>query len=379
MESDEKRRLSHLIRLLGRAGLNKQKRKPTFMEVAGIERREVSVSKILAFLLDDTAEHGMGDLWVRSLMLAASESDATFDPISLQTAPSTTHTEVVTRNVDANLRIDVVVETPDFVLGVENKIGASLYNDLVAYAGQIHDMAGERTPFLLTLTLHDEADATARQEASCSKLGVALCNVTYPALFARVKEGIGQAMLTADQEWVGYVRDFMRTIENLGDPEMQFDKELFTFMSENGPEIALLKRKMEEVASSTKAQGQRLQSQLEDDEEIAAMHLGRAKVWSPDKYYLWCSTFFDLPLQGRGQRIHPEISNEISKMQVRCWVSSPSARAAVRKAFEEANLPIAEERESFIVYLNLPLETADEELINELKVMLRAILPIVGR
>jgi hypothetical protein len=73
----------------------------------------------------------------------------------------------------------------------------------------------------------------------------ALLHVTYDALFTHVREGIGDVILTADREWLGYIRDFMRTIENLGETRMPFDTELFAFMAENGPEIEFLKRKME--------------------------------------------------------------------------------------------------------------------------------------
>lgn len=377
LNHEAKRRLRRLLVKLQRANLDKPKRKATFMEVAGIERREVTISKILAFLLGSEEGHGLGDLWARSLMTAAAESDARFDPGTLQISPTSCSTEVVTANVSRNLRIDVVVESPDFVLGIENKIGASLYNDLEAYAGQVRDMAGDRVPLLLTLTLHDEIAATSEWAAACDSAGVALANVTYESLFAHVKEGIGDVMLSADQEWLGYMRDFMRTIENLGETSMQFDTELFAFMSENGPEIELLKRKMEEVASATKAQGVRLQAAIADDAEIAAMGLEKPKVWSPDKYYLWCSTYINVRLPGKRAWAHPEISNNVDKTQVRCWVSGPAAKAMVKEAMLAAGLPIAEEHESHLVYRNLPLEANDEELIAELKVLLRALLPLV--
>lgn len=349
------------------------------MEVAGIERREVTVSKILAFLLCSEEEHGLGDLWVRSLMVAAAESDGRFDPESMQVSPTSCSTEVVTANVRRNLRIDVVVESPDFVVGIENKIGASLYNDLEAYAGQVRDMAGDRVPLLLTLTLHDEAAATSEWAATCGEDGVALANVTYDSLFAHVKEDIGDAMLSADREWLGYTRDFMRTIENLGETKVQFDTELFAFMCENGPEIELLKRKMEEVASATKAQGVRLQAAIDEDAEIAAMGLEKPKVWSPDKYYLWCSTYINVRLPGKRAWAHPEISNNVDKTQVRCWVSGPAAKAMVKEAMEAAGLPIVEEHDTHLVYRNLPLEASDDELISELKILLKVLLPIVER
>lgn len=377
MDPDEMRRLRRLLLELQRANLDRPRRRRTFMEVAGVERREVTVSRVLAFLLDSGAEHGLGDLWLSSLLSAASFTDARFDPGALQTSPSSCSTEVVTENVDRDLRIDVVAETPDLVLGIENKIGASLYNDLEAYADQVKDMAGDRTPLLVTLTLHDETLATAQWSERCEALGVTLTNITYGVLFERVKEGMGDAMLSADREWLGYALDFMKTIENLGEARMQFDTELFAFMSENGPEIELLKRKMEEVASATKAQGARLQAAITEDPEIAAMGLAKPRVWSPDKYYLWCSTYIDVPLPGKRASVHAEISNNVDKTQVRCWVSGPAAKAAVKEAMAKAGLPVEEERDSHVVYRNLPLEASDEELISELKILLRALLPIV--
>lgn len=377
MEDAELRRMRHLLTLLRRAGLERPKRRKTFMEVAGIERREVTISKILAFLLGSEAEHGLSDLWLRSLLLAASDIDPRFSPDSLQTSPTSAITEVVTASADRNLRVDVVVETPELVLGIENKIDAGLYNDLEAYAMQVREMAGGRMPLLLTLTLHDEASSTTEWGARCEDHGVPLCNVTYDALLANVKAGMGEAILVADREWLGYARDFMRTIENLGETQMQFDRELFEFMCENAPEIELLRSKMEEVASATKSQGVRLQARLAEDEEIAAMRLPRPRVWSPDKYYLWCSTYFHLELSGRKVWVHPEIANTLACVQVRCWVSGPTARSEASKAMNDAGLAIAEEHDNHLVYRNLPLEASDDELVAELKVLIRALLPLV--
>ena len=376
MNLNEKRHLRKLLLKFQRANLNKPKRRTTFMEVAGVEHREVTISRVLAFFMESEAEHGLGDLWMRSLLAAAAETDERFSPEVFQTSPTRCSTEVVTANVKRDLRIDIVAETPEIVLGIENKLGASLYNDLAAYAGHLSDMAGNRVPFLLTLTLHDEKPATSEWVARCEECGVALCNVTYEALFTHVKEGIGDVLLTTDREWLGNMRDFMRTIENLGDAKMQFDTELFAFMVENGPEIELLKQKMEEVAKATKAQGVRLQLALADDPEIAGMGLEKPKVWSPDKYYLWCSTYFNLALPGKRAWAHPEISNNVDEMQVRCWVSGPAAKTLVRNAMVTAGLPIVEEHDSHLVYRNIPLETCDNELISELKALLRALLPV---
>ena len=379
MADDEYQRLRHLLTLLQRANLNRPKRKPTFMEVAGVSHREVTVSRILAFLLESEEGHGLGELWLRSLLLAAADADQRFDPEGWQLAPSSTQTEVVTANVRANLRIDVVAESPDIVIGIENKIGASLYNDLAAYAGQVRDMAGERVPLLVTLTLHDEAAATSEHAAECEGLGVALCNVTYATLFAHVKEGMGEALLSADAEWIGYMRDFMRTIENLEVPEMQFDTDLFSFMIENEPEVKMLARKITEVTKATKAQGQRLQAMMEEDEELRALGLPRPAVWQEDINYLHCPTFYHLKLPGRGLWVHVELCNNLKGILARYWVNKPSAKAIVKKAVLDAGISIEKEYDQDLQIHLYPLDTSEEELVEAIKPLVTAVLPIVER
>lgn len=377
MEREERKRLRRLLLSLQRANLNRPKRRKTFMEVAGVERREVTVSKILAFLLDSEAEHGLGDLWLRSLLSAAAAADGRFDPTALQVSPSSTLTEVVTANVNESLRIDVVASTPDLVLGIENKIGASLYNNLGAYAGQVLDMAGGRTPLLLTLTLRDETEATADWSAKCEALGVALCNVTYDALFARVKEGAGGAMLSADREWLGYMRDFMMTIENLGASTVDIDRELFDFIGENKPEVFLMRAKIKEISRITKAQCQRLCDMLVEDEEVQQMRLPKPRIWQPSDTSIDSFAYFDVPLYGRGQRIHPEIKNNITDMRIQCYVSNSSAKAAVVSRLREVGIQATDLDDFHVLVRSLPLETPEDFLVSELKDLLKALHPII--
>ncbi|MBQ6585703.1 MAG: PD-(D/E)XK nuclease family protein, partial [Coriobacteriales bacterium] len=337
MNEEEKQQLRDLLISLQLANLNKPRRKPTFMEVAGIECREISVSKILAFLLDTEAEHGMGDLWLQSLLLAASDVNPAFSPSSMQIAPSSSQTEVATDN---NLRIDVVVETPDLVLGIENKIDAGLYNDLGEYAGKVRDMAKHKTPLLLTLTLHDERSKTGKWASRCHGIGVELCNVTYSALFAYVKDGIGETMLAADHEWLSFVRDFMKSIENLEEPAMEMDRELFDFFGENLDTIKFMKSKMKEVSRATRTQADRLIVLLNDDDGFKSFGIGKPHIYQPSgDYNLSCGIYYDVPIAIKGPKgnphAHPEITNRVSDIEIACWVAK-GAKATVRAALTGA-------------------------------------------
>ena len=376
MEKQELERMRRMLTLLQRSSLGAPKRRRTFMEVAGIQKREITISRILAFLLDTESEHGMDELWLRSLLSAA--CDPELDCSGLQLAPTSCSTEAVTANVQQDLRIDVVVETPDVVVGIENKVDATLYNDLGVYAGHLSLIADSRSAVLLTLTLRDESDSTGKWTDTCNEQGVTLRNVTYAALFEKVRESFGSYMAGADMEWITFARDFMRTIENQGASDMQFDSELFDFVNDNLPEVLLLKEKLEEVTETTKDQGLRLQKLLLADEELIGMEIGKPAVYSPDKCYMYCSTYYHIPVGKRGWA-HPEISNELSCMQIRSWVSSDSVKVEVRRAMAEADIPIVEEHKNHLVMSIMPLNASDEELISSLKVLIRAILPIIRR
>lgn len=210
-------------------------------------------------------------------------------------------------------------------------------------------------------------------------MGVALTSVTYRSLFEHVKSGIGDAMLSADQEWLGYVRDLMRTIENLGEPEMQFDRDLFEFMRENEPEVKMLARKMAEVTQAMKAQGERLRAMMEEDEELRAMDLPRPGVWQADSTYMHCPTFYQLRMPGRGQWVHVELCNNLRGVLARYWMNKPSAKPIVKKAVLDAGLTIEHEYDQDLQIHLYPLDTPEEELVEAIKPLVRAVLPVVRR
>ena len=367
-----------------RSGISLQKQEMTFMEVADIHRNEKVFSNILWFLFDTEAEHGMADLWIRSLLEAA-DNDGSLELSCRELIPSETSTEVITTNIERDYRIDIVVETPSAVIGIENKIDAFLGNPLPAYAGYLQKMAkesgGDKTAILLTLTKRNELDATSKYLDSCKEQGVVLRNVTYENFLSRVKEHFGEYLDAADSDWITFARDFMRTIDNQGEQNMKFDLELFQFIDRNIDDINQLKEMLEEVTSMTKEQGLSLQKKMLNDEDLLDMNIGKPAVFSPDKCYMHCSTYYNVPIiETNGGRAHPQISNDLTQMSIEYWVSNPRVKAKVKQALLEFGLTIPDdEYENHLVVKSLPIETDEDELVEELKPLVRAILPIIDR
>ncbi len=108
---------------------------PTLMEIAGFPHRESVYSNILAFLLDSYQIHGFGHLFIRSIMAIYNSHCPDGWPGRGIAPESITATERVEREVTTNgrNRIDLLIECADFVVCIENKIQAELYNDLGEY------------------------------------------------------------------------------------------------------------------------------------------------------------------------------------------------------------------------------------------------------
>ncbi len=114
----------------------------TFLEIAGIQSREVYISKILEFFLDANEHHPFGNIFVRSfhnLYRAKKDQDNKKEQEKIKYAKvEKTHTEYP--SIEGR-RIDILVETDSYVLAIENKIYADLYNELKYYKETAENVA----------------------------------------------------------------------------------------------------------------------------------------------------------------------------------------------------------------------------------------------
>lgn len=169
----------------------------TIMDVSGYPHYENVVSNILAFFLDSTEEHGFSDLWARSLIECALGADA--EP------PGEACSVDRERSTPSGKRLDIIFTTPVYTVGIENKVFASLYNDLADYSRLIDRVAREEKTQSVKVVLSIFEEATES----------GFVNVTYSRLFAGVRSHLGSYLEGADNTWVVYMKDFIHTIEKL--------------------------------------------------------------------------------------------------------------------------------------------------------------------
>ena len=119
---------------------------PTFLEFSGCKRKEEVYSDILAFYLDPGKPHGLGTLFLDALAQAGGiPNHGPWTGVSVER-------EKRTHNGN---RIDILIESDNHVIVIENKIFAPVdnpFDDYKSFAETLEPPSRRIHVFLLTLT-----------------------------------------------------------------------------------------------------------------------------------------------------------------------------------------------------------------------------------
>lgn len=215
----------------------KIEKEKTFLEIARIAHQEVVISNILAFYLDINEEHELGDALLASLLESAE--------IEIEKPIMEVSIEREYRTKKGNF-IDLIIQTDEFVLGIENKIYSSVYNDLSDYAETIESINPKAYKILLSLSEETESAQKAN-----------FINVTYKMLLNNLKTKFGTIM-KYENKWHVYMGDFIKNIENLyNERKIIMNQEVQEWVNQNQEEINymykfLMELKMEMNEKTTK-------------------------------------------------------------------------------------------------------------------------------
>jgi hypothetical protein len=189
-------------------------RLPTFMEISRYPHFENVCSNILSFYFDTTQSHKLSDLVLKSLLECTSFQFENYPPIVTKIC----HREYSTPD---NKRIDLVIEGEDLVVAIENKIFHWLNNDLGIYEQTIiNNFSKCNNKIFIVLSIKKEITTGS------------FVSITYEAFFKRLKQNLGDYAVNANNQYVTYLLDFIKTIENHYKME-DINKEMFDFIISN--------------------------------------------------------------------------------------------------------------------------------------------------
>ncbi|WP_196296395.1 PD-(D/E)XK nuclease family protein [Porphyromonas gulae] len=244
---DQEKTFEEILELF--AQLPKEDREPTFIEICRYpyNRQEEICSRILRFFLDPNAEHKLYDLWLSALWKASGqESDLPF----YKNVSSVTEEECSKSPGEERRRIDIVVSSEKFVIAIENKIRAGLYNPLNAYKEHIsnkyHDSDIKKV--YIVLTLDSLLDVKSRQHIEKNGFHA----ITYQQLFKSVKDELGNYISGCNSKYLTYMFDFIKTLENMTNIN---SKRVFEFFIKHEREVKeLIEAHKKFVAENRKTQ-----------------------------------------------------------------------------------------------------------------------------
>ena len=171
---------------------------PTFLEFSGCKRKEEVYSDILAFYLDPGKPHGLGTLFLDALAQAGGIPDhGAWTDVSVER-------EKRTHNGN---RIDILIESDNHVIVIENKIFAGVdnpFDDYKSFAETLEPPGRRIHVFLLTLTPNN---AEARWEF--------LLPITYEGFLVQIRELLGKYVAGADTRYLTFMLDFLNTLDHL--------------------------------------------------------------------------------------------------------------------------------------------------------------------
>lgn len=208
--------------LLDFKSIPRKKRKKTFMEISGYPHYENVASNILKFYLDPTNEHGLKDLVLNSLLHLIDEDfqfDIDFEQIEVYREHKT---------IKEN-RLDLVILTDNYAIGIENKIFHHLHNNLTDYRDTVKSYCyNSRKPICILLSLNK---LTSNEDIVKVKEND-FVNLTYDQVFQNIKQNIGGYLNSSNINYINYLLDFIKSIENLT-PKTMENKALWTFFKNN--------------------------------------------------------------------------------------------------------------------------------------------------
>ncbi|MBU0500545.1 MAG: PD-(D/E)XK nuclease family protein [Gammaproteobacteria bacterium] len=208
-------------------------RDSTYLELCQYPTRrfEEICSRLLAFYFDPQREHGLGELFIRSLLDLVEEQKIEKDIQIIEFS----NLRVVTEDFADGKRIDLVIISDDFVIGIENKITASLYNPLRIYSKRLREY-GKQITIKLVLSVFN-----AFSQDELTLMGeTGFKPITYIDLFTSIKINIGDYIATCNQKYLTHLYDFIATIENMKQPHFA-NPEMAGFFIDNEEGVTRLK------------------------------------------------------------------------------------------------------------------------------------------
>jgi hypothetical protein len=254
----------------------KLERKRNFLEISGYPHFENVSSNILKFYFHSEAEHNLKDLFLKSLLALIDEKLIVegdyYECLDVETERSTSNGN----------RLDLLIETENFIIGIENKIYHSLDNNpLDDYSKLIEKEVKQKekkSSYKLVLSLKRIKDQKIQDNG--------FINITHLELVSKVEEYLGAYIVDANSDYLLFLKNYIINIKRMSGQIKENDKMNF-FIEDN---IAVIKDLLKEYKKFEDKEFQNaiiLKNTIEEElPRMVSTDNGLEKIWICEKYKL---------------------------------------------------------------------------------------------
>lgn len=180
--------------------------------IAGRGHYENPISDLLAFFINPAEEHGLGNLFLRSLSQCMNND---LSSLELKSLPER---EVCTRRGN---KIDIILEGDDWVMVIENKLRHLPVNPFDDYVDYARSIFGVRNFHFVFLSIRDERPPQGWRP------------IKWEAYLKRITENLSEVNESfGSSKWPILAREFVLNVQQqCGDPPMS--NESFEFVLKN--------------------------------------------------------------------------------------------------------------------------------------------------
>ena len=202
-------------------------KEPTYLELCRYpgERFEEICSRILGFFFQSKNPHGFGSLFLKALKNSLSGADFDYEEdVCFELEEKT----------EKGKRIDILITGEKFVICIENKIWANLYNDLDEYKKFVEaHFAGKKLLFVVL-----------SPDGKCSQNWIPL---KYDDFFKQIESGVHDYQ-GKENSFFHYLTDWIQTVRDKIMP-ISYPKEYENFIVKNCERIRILEDCRRELCS----------------------------------------------------------------------------------------------------------------------------------
>ena len=219
---------------------NQPREDENLFSICGFPHYERVISNVLAFFLDNQREHGLGNLFIDTLLSFCGHKDLDLN--------YRVETETPT---DKGKFIDIDIIGDEYRIIIENKINASLYNDLNEYFKFASKNGRTVIAFVLSLKPLDPG------------INKKYTFITYEKLFKELRRRMGEYVVGANQNYLSLFFDLVKNIDNLQGRD-SMDYEFIKFVKENQDAVNLMNEKIKSLQYEMRKTVKSVNSLVED-------------------------------------------------------------------------------------------------------------------